>query len=365
MSNLDNQKYHIGFSKIPGLGSSKFSILNKHFPNVQSAWQAEPANLIQAGLDEKTTNIFVSKRQQINLNKEIDDLQKQNIQVVTLSDPNYPPLLKQIYNPPFILYYKGNLKNLTDLTIAVVGTRKMSSYGKNITTDIVNQLTDNRVITVSGLAMGIDAQAHLTCIQKKQTTVAVLGSSLEADNIYPSINRSLAQDIINNNGIILSEYALGTPPLKHNFPARNRIISGLSKGTLVIEAGERSGALITAQFALEQNREVFAIPGAINYPNAIGTNNLIKKGAKLVTKVEDILEELNIQELIQQKQAQKYLPDSPEEATLLKYLKICPRHVNELVQLSDLSIQEVSSTLTLLEMKGQVKNIGSMTYNII
>jgi len=190
----------------------------------------------------------------------------------------------------------------------------------------------------------------------------VLGSGLDKQNIYPSINRSLAGEILANGGLLVSEFPVGMMPLRHNFPARNRVISGLCLGTLVIEAGESSGALITAHFALEQNREVFAIPGSINLPMSIGTNNLIKRGAKLVMSAEDIFEELNLKQLKQFQTAEQTIPDSPEEGAIIKHLKTEPLHINEIVKLSDLTMQEVNSTLMMLEMKGKVRNLGNNSY---
>ncbi|NQT49798.1 DNA-protecting protein DprA [Candidatus Kuenenbacteria bacterium] len=355
-------KFHIAFSQITRIGAKRFGLIKNYFPDLETAWKASTFELQQAGLDKSAAEEVFLRRQQWNPDEELEKLRKENIKVVTIDDEKYPKLLKETYNPPFILYYKGDLDNIHEQAIAVVGTRKISNYGKQVTPQIVTQLIAQDIIIVSGLALGVDSLAHLTCVENKKPTIAVLGSGLDSQNIYPSINRALADNIVNNGGLVITEFPIGMMPLRHNFPARNRIISGLSLGTLVIEAGQSSGALITAKFALEQNREVFAIPGQINHPMSHGTNDLIKKGAKLVHSAEDIFEELNLKELKQFQTNKEIIPDSPEEGTILKHLQTEPLHINEIVKLSDLTTQEVNSTLMMLEMKGKVKNLGNNSY---
>lgn len=228
--------------------------------------------------------------------------------------------------------------------------------------DIINGLIKNEISIVSGLALGVDAMAHAAAIEANGSTIAVLGSSIDKPNIYPGSNRYLAQQIIESNGLLISEYPIGTLPLKHNFPARNRIISGLALGTLVIEAGETSGALITAKFALDQNREVFAIPGPIHAETSKGPNKLIKDGAKPVTSVEDILEELNIEKIEEYSENKKVLPSSPIESKIIEVLDSEPKHIDAIVKLSGLSSSEINSNLTIMEMKGMVKNLGNQNY---
>jgi len=355
-------KYHIAFSQIPKIGSQKFSWLKNYFSDIEYAWRASSRELMAAGIEQNLAEEIVSRRQNINPDEEVEKLQRENINVITSEDADYPRLLKETYSPPFILYYKGDLKNLHESAIAVVGTRKITNYGKQVTPEIVSQLIREGILVISGLALGIDALAHLTCVKNQKPTVAVLGSGLDKQNIYPSINRALANEILENNGLIISEFPVGMMPLKHNFPARNRIISGLALGTLIIEAGESSGALITAKFALEQNREVFAIPGQIGHPLSIGTNNLIKRGAKLVMSAEDIFEELNLKQLKLFKNNQQIIPDTAEEGAILKHLQTEPLHINEIVKLSDLTTPEVNAALMMLEIKGLVKNLGNNNY---
>jgi DNA processing protein len=246
------------------------------------------------------------------------------------------------------------------LAVAVVGTRRLTAYGRQITRELVTGLVHNGVTVISGLARGIDAIAHKTALEAGGRTIAVLGSGL--DCIYPAENRSLVQHIKDGRGAIISEYGLGVQPEAKNFPPRNRIISGLSLGVVVVEAGERSGALITANFAVEQNRDVFAVPGNINSVASKGPNRLIQEGAKLVTNVDDILAELNLQMVAEQAAVQLMLPETAEEAALLAHLTYQPTHVDELGRATGFPTSLVSSTLTLMELKGMVQQMGGMNY---
>ncbi len=216
-------------------------------------------------------------------------MKENKIDIISIMDKEYPVLLKEIYDPPICLYIRGNKSILNELSIAIVGCRDASDYGKMVARNFAFNLSKNGFNIVSGLARGIDSYAHLGAIKAKEKTIAILGNGL--DTIYPKENIELSKEIINLEGAIVSEYPLGTPPKKQNFPARNRIISGMSKGVLVVEAKEKSGTMITVEFALEQGRDVFAIPGNIDIANSFGTNEIIKQGAKLVTSWEEIVEE--------------------------------------------------------------------------
>ncbi|MBU4360357.1 DNA-processing protein DprA [Patescibacteria group bacterium] len=330
---------------------------------MQQAWNASFNELRQAGLDEKTVDEIVLKRNEINLDKEMEKVQKEGLKILTLQDENYPKLLKEIYAPPALMYYRGQLSDeADDFSLGVVGTRKFTNYGKQITPQIVRGLTENGMVIVSGLALGIDSLAHEACLDAGGRTIAVLGSGLDKQSIYPSYNRYLADKILAQNGLVLSEYPIGMQPLRHNFPQRNRIVSGLSLGILVIEAPESSGALLTARYALEQNREVFAVPGTIYDKNAIGPNNLIKMGAKLVICAEDILEALDLNLVKDFVATKKIVPDSKEEAEILKHLSNEAIHIDQLARLTKFDTSVINSTLTLMEMKGRVRNLGSLMY---
>ena len=217
-------------------------------------------------------------------------MKEKNIQILTIKDEDYPYLLKQIYDPPSVIYIMGNKKILSQNGIAIVGSRNCSLYGQKIAKYLSYQLAKKGIHIISGLARGIDTFSHIGTLQAKGKTIAVLGSGL--DVIYPPENAKLAEKIVESGGCLVSEYIVGTKPLGEHFPARNRIISGLASGVVVVEASEKSGSLITVDFALEQGKNVYAVPGNINSPNSLGTNSLIKQGAKIVTNVEDILEDL-------------------------------------------------------------------------
>ncbi len=356
-------KYWVAISQFAKIGAQRFKKLYTYFSNMQAAWQAEILELQRAGLEENIAQELIIKRNEIEPDLEMEKIQKENIEIITIKDNHYPQLLKEIFNPPALLYVKGNVENLNkNFNLAVVGTRKISNYGKIITSDLVKPLVQNGFIITSGLALGVDALAHQSTLEAQGQTIAVLGTGIDNASIYPSSNRYLAQNILNNDGTIISEFPIGMLPLKHNFPARNRIISGLSLGTLVIEAAESSGALITAYNALEQNREVFAVPGPLYNQQSIGTNRLIQKGAKLVTSANDILEELNLQEVKNYVANQKILPETTEEKNILKILNREPMHIDQIIKNSQMNTAQVSSALSLMEMKGLIKNLGGQNY---
>lgn len=295
---------------------------------------------------------------------EVEKLDKQRVQAILFSDNNYPKYLKEINDFPAVIYVKGNAKYLNQISLAVVGSRKMTEYGRTVTEEIVSGLAKRGLVIVSGLARGIDTIAHKCTLSSGGNTVAVLGCGL--DIIYPSENERLAEEI-SHNGALVSEYPLGTTPRPEHFPQRNRIMSGMSIGVVIIEAGEKSGALITALHALEQNREVFAIPGNIYSVYSLGSNRLIQQGAKLTMKVEDILEEINLYSSSPTFQTSHQKDDidvSGIDIRLLKQIAAGYSHIDDIYRTSDLTIEETSSSLALLELKGYIKQIGPMKYII-
>ncbi|HPI67206.1 MAG TPA: DNA-processing protein DprA [bacterium] len=357
--------YWLAFNRLNGLGAIRLKKIFNFFHSMEIAWNAEAEDLLACGLEANLVEEIILTRHTVNPMAELEKMLAENISALTLADEDYPELLKQIYAAPAILYYKGQLDYKKDsFSLAVVGTRKCSAYGQQITPILVGDLAQAGLTIVSGLALGIDSLAHEATLKQADRTIAVLGSGLDEQHIYPSHNRYLSEKIINNGGALVSEYPPGTEPVRHNFPQRNRIISGLSLGTLVIEAPEDSGSLLTARFALEQNREVFAVPGSIFEPNCLGPNNLIRMGAKLVTKAEDVLEALDLNLIKEFVATKKIVPDSSEEAQILNFLSHEPIHVDELVRLSKLDAAVINSTLTLMEMKGRVRNLGSLRYVI-
>ncbi len=333
-----------------------------HFGTLDNAWFASELDFEHVGIDRRAIKNLVDLRKSIDLDEEIARVESTGVKLLTWDSSDYPRYLKEIPNPPPVLYVRGEINQNDQWAVAVVGTRRFTTYGRQITRELVSGLVRNQVTIVSGLARGIDAEAHKAAIDAGGRTIAVLGSGL--DVIYPVEHRFLAEKII-KTGAVVSEYALGVPPEAKNFPPRNRIISGLSLGVIVVEAGYRSGALITADFALEQDREVFAVPGNVNSPASEGTNRLIQQGAKLVQNVEDVLEELNLMMVPEQAAVQKTIPESAEEALLLEYLSHQPIHIDVLIRQAGLPSSLVGSTLTLMELKGLVQQVGGMNYVLV
>ena len=287
------------------------------------------------------------------------------IKQITIEEDVYPKLLTHIADPPQVLYCQGNLDLLNKICFGVVGTRRLTSYGKEITQNIVAGLVQAGFVIVSGLALGIDSVAHQTTLDCEGKTIAVLGTPL--NQIYPPENSKLAQSILNNDGLIISEYPSGYPGLRINFAIRDRLISGLSKGVLVIEAPEKSGALITAQCAIDQNRDVFAIPGNIFSSNSIGPNNLIKKGAKLVSSAQDILDEYGENLKLFDPPAGGLKPalstKDPVQKIILGILdKNGTVFMDDIIRESEKETPKVIAALSVLEIRGIIKNMGNGKY---
>ncbi len=354
-------KKEILFSYFPKNTVKRYQELVAVFDNLENAWNTSIEDLIKIGWEEKLAQEFTDWKNKIDEEKIAKVLQQENIHCLTRDDEAYPASLKELYDPPFCLFVRGKLPK-DGFNLAVVGTRKYTTYGKQVTEELVTELTQNGLNIISGLALGIDGIAHETCLQNNGKTVAILGTGINNNHIYPSIHKNLANRIIENNGALISEYPPGALPSKFGFPKRNRIIAGLSLGVLVTEAPEDSGALITAQVANDLGREVFAVPHALTSPNATGTNNLIKNGAHLINSAKDILEILNLQEIKQFIGNRQILPDSPTEAKLLEHLGKEPHHVDEIIKLTQLDSPTVNATLTMMEMKGKVRNLGGMMY---
>lgn len=358
---MSDVRYWLGFNLIAGVGPVRFRRLLDFFGTAELAWRASIAELGRAGLDSRVASQVVLRRPQIDLDSEIERANQSQTQLVTLDDPRYPPLLKHVSDAPPLLYVRGNLQSGDELALAVVGTRRASVYGKQVCERIVGEVAGRGVTIVSGLARGIDAVAHRVSLSSGGRTIAVLGSGV--DVIYPAEHRGLAAEIA-HNGAIISEYPLGTQPEAGNFPPRNRIISGMSRAVLVVEAGETSGALITATYAGDQGRDVLAVPGSILSPGCVGTNRLIQQGAKLVQDVNDVLDELNVQVVGQQLAFRALTPEDPVERSLLDVLSGEPLHVDEIVRKVGLPTATVSGALALLELKGMARHVGGMSYVI-
>jgi len=342
------------------LGNERFKKIRKSDLSFSDLW-ISPDNIIQNTLGkEEYVEKFLKNRKGIDPDTEFEKLKKQDISFVTILDEGYPKLLKEVFSPPVVLYYKGDISILDKPTLAVVGSRKFTVYGKNATEKIVSGLAQAKIVIVSGMALGIDTFAHETALYEKGETVAVLGCGL--DKPYPVTNTNLFNKIIKSGGLVMSEYMPGKPPLSQHFPARNRIVSGISKGVLIVEGNIKSGALITARDALEQNRDVFAVPGPIFGESSSGTNQLLKMGANPVTGAEDILEYYGHK--TENKRNVQWKPANDNESAIFGVLKNEEFHIDEIIQKSGLDGQTVNSTLTLMEIKGKVKNLGGMIYTL-
>ncbi|KKP69054.1 MAG: protecting protein DprA protein [Candidatus Moranbacteria bacterium GW2011_GWE1_35_17] len=353
--------YLNALNKINRVGPQKIKILMSYFGSGEKIWNSSPSELISSGLSEKLSQIIVTERIKINPQEEWAKLEKENIQAISFFDKNYPASLKEIPSAPQILYVKGDFDFNSSPMIAIVGSRKYSSYGQQVATSLAQDLAKAGLTVVSGLAIGIDAFAHRGALDGGGKTLAVLGSSLEDRNIGPRVNYNLARHII-DNGALISDYPLGVQATPQTFPARNRLMAGLTLGTVVIEAAPASGTLITASMALDFNREVFAVPGSIFSPSSQGTNQLIKSGAKIVSGVTDILEELNLAKFQEKKTAREFIPASEEEKIIIKMLSHEPTHIDRIIKLSKMNTSSASSTLIMLEMQGIVKDIGGQNY---
>ena len=286
----------------------------------------------------------------------------QEIKTLTLEDDSYPKILKRTKDAPKILYYRGELKP-EESCFAIVGTRRYSNYGKDISLEIAADLAEAGLTIVSGLAPGIDTFSHQAAVERNRRTIAVLGTGVDEESIYPRENINLARKILENGGCLVSEYPPGTRGSKFTFPRRNRIISGLSLGTLVIEAKEKSGALITASWAKSQKRKLFAVPGNIHSLNSKGCHLLIKQGAKLVENAKDILKYLNYP-VNTAYQTRGISHSNEEEKLILEMLKIEPLYIDKIIEKTNLSASKTAATLAILEIDGKVKNLGGNIYAI-
>jgi DNA processing protein len=354
------RKYWISFSRVPRIGRVRMAQLEDHFGRLAPAWDASPGELRAAGLDAATVTACVAARERVNPDDELELLHRHGVDAITWHDEAYPRLLREIFDRPPVLFIKGKLLPADEWSVAVVGTRRVSVYGRQAAEEMARGLAVNRVTVVSGLARGVDGIAHRAALEAGGRSIAALACGL--DMVYPPEHKRLAEQIA-EHGAVISDYAIGTQPRSEFFPRRNRILSGISLGVLVVEGDTKSGALITARQALEQNREVFAVPGSIYSPNSRGTNKLIQDGeAKLTLDVQDILAELNLSMAAQQIEMTELIPPDETESVLLRFLGAEPLHIDEVRRESGLPIATVTSALAMLELKGLVRQVGRMNY---
>ncbi|MGE5528280.1 MAG: DNA-processing protein DprA [Patescibacteria group bacterium] len=351
---MDDLPYWVALNQIPCIGAKRFRQLLNHFGSAEEAFRAPLQALQEAGIGPHAAQVMAAEREKIEPGRELMKAAREGVEIVTLQSPSYPRLLARIPDPPPVLYVRGSLLPEDGTAVAIVGARAATVNGRLAAEKLAGDLARQGVTIVSGMARGIDSAAHQGALRSGGRTIAVLGSGL--DVIYPPENNALYRQIA-GNGAVISEFPLGTEPLQMNFPARNRIISGLSLGVVVVEASHDSGSLITAGHALEQGREVFAVPGAVDQEGSRGPHRLIKQGAKLVEDAGDILEELSLPVLSVEEVAAARTPVdlSPEEEKILQTLGHEPRHVDLVVRDSGLASGVVGAALVMLEMKGLVR----------
>ncbi len=376
---MDNRQALLAFSCFAKIGPTKIARLEKHFFGASQAFFAKAQYLESVGIKPDLIHEFINWRKRFSLISVEQELKKEKVDFITWHDPEYPPLLKEISSAPYIIYYRGNRRILSGQgknRLAIVGSRKHSAYAEKLLNELMLSLIDRQIEIISGLALGIDALAHQAALDNNGLTLAVLGSGLDNSSLYPNENRKLAQAIIDKNGLLLSEFPLKTPPLRQNFPQRNRIISGLAQATLIIEAKEKSGALITAFHALEQNREVLAIPGNVFSEFSAGPNKLIKMGAKTITTAEDILEIFKLDEDKKSKhnfgRKRNFLPEkelkSETEKIIYRILRRAHERAekittDEIIKITKLDTALINSTLSILELRGIAKSDG-ISYDV-
>lgn len=364
--------YWLALSLVKGLGYRHLLRLVNACGSAKAAWEAPPSLLDEIGATPALKQALLTARRTLDIAREMERVRAANALLITFDDPTYPANLRTVDAPPPVLYVRGELSPADDLAVAVVGTRSASSYGREATFKLARELALHGVTVISGLAFGIDSAAHHGALAGSGRTLAVFGCGV--DRVYPPGNEALAQDILAKRaGAWLSEFPIGTPPTAGNFPRRNRTLAGLACAVLVTEAPEGSGALITAECALEHGRDVFALPSNILNSKGAGTNHLIQDGARLVTSVDDILEDLAITPATERPAVRTPLPPStptapaPQdlsaaEAALLECLTLTPSHIDELIRHSRLRADEAISAMTLLELKGLASMVGPMQY---
>jgi DNA processing protein len=356
---MDDLRYWVGFHRIQGIGAVRLRGLLNAFGDLERAWNATSAELQQAGLNSDLAHAVLEGRRAMDLQLELEKVQDSGYRVLRMIDPDYPERLQQISSPPILLFMWGEIQPQDQVAVGIVGTRRPTKYGLAVAQEISQYLASRGVTVVSGLARGIDGAAHRGALDAGGRTIAVLGSGL--NRIYPPEHAHLAERTA-GSGCVLTEYPLDMDPEARNFPVRNRIISGVSLAVVVVEAGERSGALITADFAADQGRDVFAVPGTIHRAASRGTNRLIQSGAFPLLEPDDILETLNLGLVVEQMSLEQTLPPDPEERAVLEELGSEPLHVDEIGARSGLHAHRVNAVLTMLELKGRVRRTGGMHF---
>ena len=358
---LSDVAFRVAFSHVAGIGPARLHALERFFEALEEAWGADRSVLREAGLDQRTIEELETTRATLDPQEAFLRMQESGIAALTPDALGYPRRLREITDPPPLLYVRGDLLDRDEWSLAIVGTRRPTRYGVQVTRTLTAELANSGLTIVSGLARGVDGIAHEITLEQGGRTIAVVASGL--DRVYPPEHKRLASRILESGGALLSEYPIGARPDARHFPRRNRIIAGITLGTLVTEAGEKSGTWHTVTSALDQGREVFAVPGPITSKQSAGANNVIKRGlGKLVSCAQDVVEELNLGPIERQAQLAEQLPEDPAEAALLERIGDEPIHVDELSRLLKQPVHETAAAMATLELKGLIHQVGPMTY---
>jgi DNA processing protein len=359
---MEDLKHWVAFTRVPSIGTARVRLMERVFGTLGEAWRAPLSALEAAGLDRSVLRQVSAKRPLVDPDDEMAKLERAGVRAITWHDAEYPDTLKEIFNPPPVLFLKGVIEDGDRRAVAVVGTRRTTAYGREACATLVRELAWAGVTIVSGLARGIDGIAHRAALDAGGRTVAIMGSGV--DVVYPPEHAALAQQAA-ESGALVSEHPLGTRPNAQNFPRRNRLLSGFSLGVLVVEAAYDSGAMWTVRHAVDQNRDVFAVPGSIYSPGSRGPNRLIQDGAKLVLDHTDILQELNLSTVERQAALPglgEAMPLTQGDTGILSFIGQEPVHIDEVVRDAGLPIAAVSGALAVLELAGAVRQVGAMHY---
>jgi DNA processing protein len=360
MSKLAERKYLAAVYSFLPFGPARTQLLIRYFKSAKNVWKASDKKLLEVGLKRKVVNKFSKYRKEFDHRSYFRKLKDKKIGFVTILDKDYPKNLVDLDDAPPVLYYRGDIGAFDENAVAMVGSRKISSYGREVTKRFATEFASYGVTVISGLAFGIDAASHKAALDAGGNCIAVLASSV--DDITPRSNQWLGKKIIKSGGLVVSEYPLGTEVQKGFFPFRNRIISGLSKAVIVVEGMEKSGTLHTASHAAKQGREVFAVPGQITSPLSGAPHFLIKNGSSIAFSVKDVLDELDLQLKVDKKAVEKIMPSDELEEKILEVLENEEKHKDVIARKLTLSASEISAKLTMMELKGLVKNIGGGEY---
>lgn len=358
-NDLPQTAWWLAMKQVSQIGPGRFRLLLERFGSIRDAWEA-PSQDLRSSLDARTANEIIAARDHLNVEELWERSTRGGVRVFCWEDDEYPALLSEIPAPPPVIYVRGQLQETDSVAVAIVGTRRATAYGRDITQRIAFDLAQAGVTIVSGLALGVDGVAHRAAIEAGGRTIAVLGSGI--DVIYPGEHRDLARRI-SEQGAVISDYVPGTKPDRFNFPPRNRIISGLSLGVVVTEAPDRSGALLTVNFAAEQGRDAFAVPGPVHASASAGCLRIIREGATMVRSADDILEDLHIRRISMPiEPVQTALPLSPEDRNLLNLLTGQAQHIDDIAEKASRPVPEISGHLMMLELQGLVRSTGGGFY---